>query len=588
MHISFENVPPGAAQSLRRNEVHRCCSGRARAHLDWIHRCSRDALTRRAASAKVCHRDLILAHADAATDARIGTVVDDKYRIARAIGCGAVGCVYEAEHTVHRQRVALKLMPPECAPDRETFRRFQNEVNSAGHLDHPNIAAVMGVGSALDGSPYVVREYLTGHDCARLLSTAGPLPVARVCDIVYQACLGLFVAHQAGIVHRSIKPRNLFVTRAADGKDLVKILDFGMARLRVPGAGRMPVSGGGRLYCLAPEQLRDTGTVDGRADVWALGTVLYELLTGQRPFDGPESASILHQIAFEAPEAPDELRPGLPVGLVSAIDLALEKDPEKRFETVLTLAAAIGPFTGRPVRRGSNLAVSQRLPLLTPVDAAYDTNRAVMSASTNAPVARTVVASRQRAYRVYSLLLVAGLVGFSAGWVTRRVLDVRRVDTAAPVAAFDDAHRAAPGMPADEMIPTRPDQGPPVASPAEDAMPDAGLPLVAEARAAGSVVALTPLAPAVSQNAPMRLVRASPDAGTLRAEVDQGECARAVPVAGASASAARPVGGASADATQTNAPGPGAAVPSGSVSATSDPALPQRRPPLPADGPPGR
>jgi len=170
-------------------------------------------------------------------------MVVDKYRITRLLGRGGMGSVYEAQHTVLGRRFAVKFMLPEYATNRDTLRRFENEAKAAGQLEHPNIAAVTDLGRAHDGSPYLVMEYLTGQDCSKLLANVGPLPVPRAVEIVRQACLGLSMAHQAGIVHRDIKPENLFVTSGSDGHDLVKIVDFGIAKLRLPDASAVTGSG---------------------------------------------------------------------------------------------------------------------------------------------------------------------------------------------------------------------------------------------------------------------------------------------------------------------------------------------------------
>ena len=282
-------------------------------------------------------------------DRRIGTIVD-KYRIVRLLGRGGMGSVYEAQHVTLHRRFAIKFMLPEYAANRATLRRFENEAKAAGGLEHPNIAAVTDIGQALDGSPYLVMEFLAGQDGAKLLARLGPLPVPRAANVVFQACLGLAVAHESDIVHRDIKPENLQITDAGDGTDLVKILDFGIAKLRSPDASVATASGMmmGTFYYMSPEQIRDAAKVDQRTDVWALGVVLYELLTGQRPFSGDEVTEIMYQIVHESPQAPAELRPDLPDDLVMVINQALEKDVDNRLPSVSALANALAPFTGRP------------------------------------------------------------------------------------------------------------------------------------------------------------------------------------------------------------------------------------------------
>jgi serine/threonine-protein kinase len=282
----------------------------------------------------------------------------DKYRIIRLLGRGGMGSVYESHHATLERRFAIKFMLPEYAANREILRRFENEAKAAGRLEHANIAAVTDFGRAQDASPYLVMEYLSGQDCAKLLASLGPLPVARAANLVFQACFGLAVAHKAGIVHRDIKPENLFVTDAGDGSDLVKVLDFGIAKLRTPNASAVTGSGTamGTFFYMSPEQVRDAGKVDERADVWALGVVLYELLTARKPFDGTDATKIMYQIVFEQPEPLGKLRPELPPELTALIEKAIRKDPSERFASVMNLAEAIGPFTGRSTLRPAGAA----------------------------------------------------------------------------------------------------------------------------------------------------------------------------------------------------------------------------------------
>jgi serine/threonine-protein kinase len=414
--------------------------------------------------------------------------------------------VYDSEHVESGQRFALKIMLPEHASNRERLRRFQNEAKAAGHLEHPNIATVIDTGNTPDGSPYLVMEYLTGQDCGQLLAVNGPLSVVRACDILRQACIGLFAAHQAGIVHRDIKPENLFVTQASDGTDLVKILDFGIAKLRVPGANVAAVAAvaRGTVYYMAPEQICDAGKVDGRADIWALGVVLYELLTGRRPFAGSDTADIMHQISFEPPEPFSELQVDIPAELISAIDLALEKDPEKRFETVMALADAIAPFTGRPALRASRYSISQRPPLLTPVDAAYSITHPGVPVPSNAPNSKSVMTTRQRAYRIYTLLLMAALIGFAGGGLMRRVVS----SSPGPQADASDlaAAQAEDAAPAPALQVAAEDVGLSAANTVSDASTNAA------SATAGSAV---PLASVNTRLQQLHKLSSSVDAGTL-------------------------------------------------------------------------
>jgi len=260
-------------------------------------------------------------------DPRVGAVVD-RYTIVRLLAKGGMGAVYEARHARLGRRVAIKFLLPELAARSEILRRFENEAVAAGGLEHPNLVAVIDLGRAGDGSPYLVMEFLEGEDCARLVRRAGPLPAARAVSVVLQACRGVAVAHDAGIVHRDLKPENLFVADAGDGTDQIKVLDFGIAKLR-PVDGQAATRTGstfGTTHYMSPEQARGASEVDARTDVWSLGVVLYELLAGRKPFDGEQPLNIVHQILNAAPPPLDGARSGLPRGLLAAVDKAMRKD----------------------------------------------------------------------------------------------------------------------------------------------------------------------------------------------------------------------------------------------------------------------
>lgn len=288
-------------------------------------------------------------------DPRIGMRIADRYIVTRLIGHGGMGSVYEAKHATIQRRFAIKFLLPEFARNREVLRRFENEAKAAGRLEHIHIAAVTDFGHADDGSPYLVMEYLPGQDCATQLAKSGAFSVARATHVIYQACLGLSVAHRAGIIHRDIKPENLFLLRTDDGEDIVKLLDFGIAKLRNSDSSAMTASGVtmGTIFYMSPEQIRDSGKVDQRSDVWALGVLLYELLANQRPFGGQNVTEAMYQIVHAEPQRIESLRSDVPLALASAVHRALEKDPARRTATPDELAEQIRPFTNRPSLRAS-------------------------------------------------------------------------------------------------------------------------------------------------------------------------------------------------------------------------------------------
>ena len=199
---------------------------------------------------------------------RVGEVVGGKYRLVRLLGEGGMGAVYEARHDLIGRRFAVKFLHAALAVHSEILARFRREAQSAGSLENENIAAVTDFGAADDGAPYIVMEYLDGEDLARILARTGPLTPTRAAHILIQVCRGLVAAHGRGIVHRDLKPENLLVQQRGDGGDLVKILDFGIAKLRATetqaDSGTRTGVTLGTPYYMSPEQARGQKELDER------------------------------------------------------------------------------------------------------------------------------------------------------------------------------------------------------------------------------------------------------------------------------------------------------------------------------------
>ncbi len=278
---------------------------------------------------------------------KAGDVLAGRYTIESVIGAGGMGVVLAARHTVLGQRVAVKFLLPDLAKRvPEAAERFVREARAAIHLKSEHVARVMDVGTEANGAAFMVMEFLEGKDLQRVSREQAPLGVAWVVDCVLQAAEALAEAHAAGIVHRDLKPANLFLTTHADGSPLVKVLDFGISKAAVPGERgitRTDAVMGSPGY-MAPEQIRSAKHVDQRADVWGLGIVLYELLTGKPPFDGDNIATLSAQIVLETPAPADTVRAEIPHGLAQAVARCLEKDPAGRFQNVAALARALQPF----------------------------------------------------------------------------------------------------------------------------------------------------------------------------------------------------------------------------------------------------
>src|SRR5450432_4623253 len=281
---------------------------------------------------------------------RIGTIVGGQYRITKYLAAGGMGAVYEAVHVVVKRRFAVKFLRQDLALRRDVLRRFQREAEAAGALESENIAAAVDFGIADDGAPYIVMEYLAGLDLAQLLAATGPLPVERAADLVLQACRGIHEAHAAGVIHRDLKPENLFVCRRSDGSDLVKIVDFGIAKLQASDAGNAVTRTGGMLGTpsyMSPEQARGDANIDPRSDVYSLGVILYELLCGQVPHPGDSYNAVIYHISTQ-PALPLAC-PGqeFPHELVELVQRALSPRPGDRQESAEALAQELAPYARR-------------------------------------------------------------------------------------------------------------------------------------------------------------------------------------------------------------------------------------------------
>jgi serine/threonine-protein kinase len=300
-----------------------------------------------------------------ATLPRLGEIIAGKYAIVRVIGDGGMGIVYEATHLRLRRRVALKMLFPHTASS-QTVARFDREARAAARLQHRNVAAVLDVDTTPDGLPYLVMELLEGHDLESELQTRGSLPIPEAVGFVLQACDAMVEAHAAGIVHRDLKPSNLFLTVDKAGW-ILKVVDFGISKLTDDGDVRLTtteVSVGTPLY-MSPEHVRSARNVDERTDIWSLGVILYELITGRPPFVGSATAVAAAIVADPTPTI-DAFRSDVPDELQAAIYTALAKNPAERFPNVLEFARAIAPYGAAPPAPWHGEAPRASLPSAVP------------------------------------------------------------------------------------------------------------------------------------------------------------------------------------------------------------------------------
>jgi serine/threonine protein kinase len=292
---------------------------------------------------RVCPRDATpLADAPDDEDPIVGQLLDGNYEVLRVIGEGGMGRVYEARHTrLHTKRFAVKLLHHELARQPEVVTRFQREAEAASVLTHPNVVGVYDVNTSADGRPYIVAELLQGEELGSYLERLGRLPVAEAVHIVRQVCRALGAAHAHGIVHRDVKPENVFL---AGPSATVKVLDFGISKVAENSDGLTKTGTVmGTPDYMAPEQARGD-RVDARADIYAVGAILYRALTGRKPFDGMDPMAILTAVLTQEPERPSTLEPSVPLSLELIVQRTMAKSPGERFATMEALEQALAPF----------------------------------------------------------------------------------------------------------------------------------------------------------------------------------------------------------------------------------------------------
>ena len=277
-----------------------------------------------------------------------GEILAHKYRVERVLGQGGMGVVVAARHVELDELVALKFLLPEALSEPEAVARFVKEARAAVRIKSEHVARVHDVGQLDSGAPYIVMEYLEGSDLGALIRKRS-LPVDDVIDYVLQACEAIANAHSLGIVHRDLKPSNLMLVTRSDGSGCIKVLDFGISKVSsVAGQSSMSMTKtaavlGSPLY-MSPEQMMSSKDVDGRTDIWALGTILYELLTGNPPFVADTLPALGVLIATTQPVSVRALRQEVPPGVEAVVAGCLQKNRDQRFANVAELAQALAPF----------------------------------------------------------------------------------------------------------------------------------------------------------------------------------------------------------------------------------------------------
>jgi serine/threonine-protein kinase len=380
-----------------------------------------------------------------------GDVLAGKFRIERVLGRGGMGVVVQAMHLQLDQRVALKFLLPDALIHPETLARFSREARAAAKIRSEHVARVIDVGTLDSGSPYIVMEYLEGEDLSAHLRKNGPLSTSRATGFVLQACEALAEAHAAGIVHRDLKPANLFLARYPDGTPCVKILDFGISKISSGESGRdfdmtRTTAIMGSPFYMSPEQMKSTRSVDARADIWALGVILYELVSQRLPFDADTMPQLCALVLQEEPAPLGSFAQSGAPTFEAVVLRCLEKQPARRFQSIADLADALAPFAPHEAQRS--------LDLVARLSGAPSAPRSGHSSNVAAPVVAGAVSAESatqtdfgrtarghggsRRLLIGVALALGGVLG-GAGWLLSRPA----ATTAASAAPAPSAHTPA-------------------------------------------------------------------------------------------------------------------------------------------------
>lgn len=282
--------------------------------------------------------------------ARQGQILGGTYRLLERIGAGGMAEVYAAEHVRLGRQFAVKVLRRDEGP--KALSRFRREARAVARIRNEFVVEVVDSGEA-DGAPYLVMELLVGEDLRSLLTALHTLPIPRAVNLIREACHGVAAVHQAGLVHRDLKPENLFVSKRSTGEDWCKILDFGIAKTELSGS-TMEGAVLGTIRYMAPEQLQDGASAGPSADIYALGAILYELLSGACLHSAVTVQELMFKVLNVEPVRLERLRPEIPVALADAVHRALAIPVEHRFSDVHELAQAIAPFSSIRAGAGAN------------------------------------------------------------------------------------------------------------------------------------------------------------------------------------------------------------------------------------------
>ncbi len=286
----------------------------------------------------------------------VGDVLAKKYRLERLVGEGGTGVVVAAQHLQLEQRVAIKFLRTALASD-EIRARFEREAHAIGQIASEHVVLVLDTGELDDHSPYMVMEYLDGRDLARVVKEDGAMPIEDAVDCMLQVCEALAEAHDQGIVHRDLKPANLFLTRREENAPHVKVVDFGISKIvdkKLPAGDKKEMTNAftvlGSPRYMAPEQLRNSKDVDSRADLWSVGAVLFQLVTGEHAFEAESNVHASIAVLTKEPRKLCAFAPNAPAELEAIVSKCLTKERHGRYQSARELADALRPFASARAR----------------------------------------------------------------------------------------------------------------------------------------------------------------------------------------------------------------------------------------------
>jgi serine/threonine-protein kinase len=441
-------------------------------------------------------------------DPFLGRSLAGRYRVDRKLGEGGMGAVYAGEHLLIQRPVAIKILHPQLATNADLVRRFLNEARAVTAIRHENIVDVTDMGQLEDGTLFMILELLEGRDFAAAIERGGPLPFVRVLHILDQMCAALEVAHERGIVHRDLKPENVFLIRRGDDPDFVKILDFGIAKILEGDSGVRTKTGlaMGTLHYMPPEQVQAGKDLDHRADIYALGVILFRALGGTFPYDGDTMAVLLSRILLDPVPPLRTVRPDAPVELEAVVTRCLAKRASDRFASCRELRAALRKVAqglSQPSMAFADTAHASPVPPPSPAPSpathAFAEIERPAPPTEQAPASPRQVPIAMLGLAGLGLVAIAGIGGY-LGWSALATSEPE------PVAAprVDSPPTTEPAPIAPPPVVRAPVEPPPAPPMAEAPLPPPAAPVVEATPAPSEAAPAVPIEPAPTERPRVR------------------------------------------------------------------------------------